>query len=1547
MKKKHLINVALVIVGLIGMLKAPPTPTAAQSSFDCATVTEIPQAECQALVALYNATTGDWWKNRTGWLQTATPCSWYGVTCDAGHVSQLVLRQNDLSGPIPPEIGDFSFLTTLDLCCNVEMEPGLAQIAPAPRQPSRNNESPGLRGAVPAEIGKLVNLTSLDLSVNPITSLPNEIGNLANLTTLRLQGNPLTSLPPGIGNLSNLTNLELHRTDLTSLPPEFGNLDNLTRLVLAANYKLTTLPATFGDLSALKDLNLSMNYLSSLPPEFGNLPNLTTLNMSFSYNLSSLPPEFGNLPNLTTLDMSFNYNLSSLPSEFGNLPGLTTLKLSYAPKLNSIPAGFGNLPQLTTLDLSNNALTTLPPEFGNLPNLIALDLTFNDLTTLPAGFGNLGSLTHLDLYKNKLTSLPPEFGNLASLKHLNLNTNSLTTLPQEFSHLAALAYLDLSFNDLTALPSEFGNLTHLITLSLGVNNLTTLPAGFSNLTSLTNLTLSANHLTDLPSDFGDIPNLTGLSLYNNGLTDLPEELYNLSTLKHLSLSNNALTSLPPEFGNLVNLTNLNLYNNALTALPPEFGKLTKLVYLDLSNEELDPYPNHNALTSLPPEFGNLASLAFLNLDGNRLTTLAPEFGKLTNLTNLGLEDNALTSLPPELGALPKLSWLDLSGNPLRGAIPDFIAQLTALTNFYFENTEWCVPLAGPVPAWLDNLGWPSTSGTACVPLATLNLDPAPEVNAHVASPFIAAAAPVTTYYPISFTWNAGSASPIQHITNYAVTDTAWLTWDAPGTYTVTVAAANVLGVVAATQAVIVHPISSTIVLPDAPAQLAYTDTQGLPTTLDLPAGSVTQTAHLLYRSQPATTPPAFWRPTGHSFVFDLYREGRALSQPLPAPATLTLKYSEADVAGIDRPADLQLMRQDSNGWQPAACGPVSRDLEQHVLSLPVCQLGQFALFAPATLTKLVEPTTIIANGSLLTYTLVFSNPDGGTLRLFDPISPTLAWQRFGGTPPAGIAFANGALSGTLTLSPAHPLTISFTVRAQLPETAFTGGQAAVANTAYFCPTDTACILHPSNTVASTVRGATRIFLPLVQVQLKGSEAIQACDDTGWCKYFANNELQKALDLANLSPTRAMTLTLQPGVYATDSYLTGIKQKDWMVDCLSISYGTSFLLKNRTAPTLIQGASGNPADVIILGGPTSWYANTPKANIAHALTLENDSGPVTLAHLTLLSHGGRSDRGLGGDALNVLNATGVLTHSIVAGNRTSANPLYQDWLHASTPMTLSLVQEGVYLYGPATNFDIVNSLIAGNFHTGVMAAENAQGRIIASLVRDNGWNDWDPSQNALKGHGITTLGGPYFAGCYLENSQLKVWNNLILHNNGNGVFLRGSLDTITTGVTHNTIARNANHGLWVDGLSLSNNGSLFIANNLVLTNTAAGVAFGDQLAGPVGSIQLYHNNSSHNLGANYSPPGYSGIVGITTRQNNIELSNPLLDAIYRPLPGSQLIGAGWAMSDDPNANPTPDISSYSYILYPQYVFQPATADLWCQLYDALGKVGAPAYPAPCP
>ena len=65
----------------------------------CDNVSEISQSECEALQALYDSTNGPNWSDNSGWLTTNTPCSWFGVTCASGSVTELNLSNNLIGTP--------------------------------------------------------------------------------------------------------------------------------------------------------------------------------------------------------------------------------------------------------------------------------------------------------------------------------------------------------------------------------------------------------------------------------------------------------------------------------------------------------------------------------------------------------------------------------------------------------------------------------------------------------------------------------------------------------------------------------------------------------------------------------------------------------------------------------------------------------------------------------------------------------------------------------------------------------------------------------------------------------------------------------------------------------------------------------------------------------------------------------------------------------------------------------------------------------------------------------------------------------------------------------------------------------------------------------------------------------------------------------------------------------------------------------------------------------------------------------------------------------
>ena len=237
----------------------------------------VPPSDREVLVALYNATNGAQWKDNTNWLSDEPLDQWHGVTTDAdGRVQTLDLSYNDLTGSIPPELGNLTNLKWLDLSYN------------------------DLTGSIPPELGNLTNLEGLDLGENQLSgSIPPELGNLTNLQGLRLGGNPLTgSIPVALGNLTNLEGLGLFENQLSgSIPPELGNLTNLQGLGLFENQLSGSIPPELGNLTNLEVLLLQENQLSgSIPPELGNLTNLGELYLTGNQLTGCIPAGLRDIP---------------------------------------------------------------------------------------------------------------------------------------------------------------------------------------------------------------------------------------------------------------------------------------------------------------------------------------------------------------------------------------------------------------------------------------------------------------------------------------------------------------------------------------------------------------------------------------------------------------------------------------------------------------------------------------------------------------------------------------------------------------------------------------------------------------------------------------------------------------------------------------------------------------------------------------------------------------------------------------------------------------------------------------------------------------------------------------------------------------------------------------------------------------------------------------------------------------------------------------------------------------------------------------------------
>jgi Leucine-rich repeat (LRR) protein len=267
-----------------------------------------------------------------------------------------------------------------------------------------------LSGPIPPEIGRCASLLVLNLSNNQLTSIPNEIANIWDQQSLRtslqqllLYGNALSGpIPAYFGKLFQLKVLDLSNNQLTGeIPPRLDSLKALESLVLFNNRLTGSIPTTLGNLPNLRNLDLFNNQLSGvIPASISGDSALFTLNLGNNRLTGGLPATLGNMKNLSTIVASNNLlNLPLPPSLFG-ATNLRALFLENNQITGSIPPQYEVLDNLEYFRISNNQLTgTVPFELSKCRRLAYLDVASNRFDSLPNISG--GFLRYLESSYNK------------------------------------------------------------------------------------------------------------------------------------------------------------------------------------------------------------------------------------------------------------------------------------------------------------------------------------------------------------------------------------------------------------------------------------------------------------------------------------------------------------------------------------------------------------------------------------------------------------------------------------------------------------------------------------------------------------------------------------------------------------------------------------------------------------------------------------------------------------------------------------------------------------------------------------------------------------------------------------------------------------------------------------------------------------------------------------------------------------------------------------------------------------------------------------------
>jgi hypothetical protein len=484
----------LVIVALLTALFPGPASLAAQSvpgpvipaAFDCSTVVGIPISECQALVALYEATHGPIWSNVTGWLGTDTPCNWYGVTCYGSNVGALSLAGNKLQGNLPPEIGNLFYLRFLLLSSNPLDGPLPLSLTNVPYMDTLHFDGttlcePGdagfqiwLQGVWAVKSTALACPLPGALAIGGPASAFVEAGHryTANISsgsimapityTWQITGQPEivhASRPEVIDSVEVTWTLPGPQT-ITVRAEGPARTITTSRNVTATSGCPTVTGIPPSECRALVALyratnGRAWNYTSrwletSAPCGWYGIQcsggQVTLLGLYYNNLTGTIPPQLADLTGLQRLDFYHNNLSGSIPSALGSLATLQTLYVSFNQLTGPIPAEFGNMTSLQLLGAWNNRLSgSIPPELGRLRNLAELRLYNNKLTGgIPVELANIASLQSIELSNNQLTgTVPYQLSNLPKLAGLSVGNNPLAgPLPQSLTnlHLTAFAF---------------------------------------------------------------------------------------------------------------------------------------------------------------------------------------------------------------------------------------------------------------------------------------------------------------------------------------------------------------------------------------------------------------------------------------------------------------------------------------------------------------------------------------------------------------------------------------------------------------------------------------------------------------------------------------------------------------------------------------------------------------------------------------------------------------------------------------------------------------------------------------------------------------------------------------------------------------------------------------------------------------------------------------------------------------------------------------------------------------------------------------------------
>ncbi|KAL1111089.1 hypothetical protein V6Z11_D02G033700 [Gossypium hirsutum] len=686
------------------------------------------------------------------------------------YMTGIDLSCNNLTGHIPPELGNLSEIHSLNLSHNK------------------------LTGVIPSSFAKLHQIESLDLSYNNLSGeIPNQLVELNSLEVFSVAYNNLSGSIPEKAQFGTFI-----ENSYEGNPFLCGAILNKSCSKIDSPSTILTVSEDKGEDGLIGDFCVSflVSYVVVLLTIFVVL----YINPYWQRAWFSLVGKcittcsYLNMT-LATQELNVSSNVEEIYLDYSTLNTNILQGIGVFNSLKTLPLydcgliGWCDLRNLEVLDVSGNALEGMLPHcFSNLTSLRELHISANrfQIPLSFAPFANLSNLKVLSGDENKMVMEPSFYTSVPKFQLTSISLSKCITsqqlnleLPTFLYYQYDLRYVDLSHNNFSGTVPTWllENNTKLEVLILMGNSFTG-PLSFSSalISNVSSIDISENKLqgqipTSICSTFphlwrlflsknafeGNIPlclsvmkDLSFLDLSNNQLYGkVPEELIAKGSLTILRLSNNKLSgNVVPVVLNSNGVQNLYLDGNNFSGEMTNVDLSTfefpnSIREIDLSNNKLHgklprwignasflerlALSNSGFEGSIPMEFCKLNRLEFLDLSQNHLSRSIPSCFNPPNIEHVHLHGNRLGG-PLSLAFYnsSSLVTLDLRGNNLTGNIPKWIDTFSSLSVLLLKDNHFHgkVPIqlcklhslsiidlsqnmfSGPIPSCLGNLSLP-------------------------------------------------------------------------------------------------------------------------------------------------------------------------------------------------------------------------------------------------------------------------------------------------------------------------------------------------------------------------------------------------------------------------------------------------------------------------------------------------------------------------------------------------------------------------------------------------------------------------------------------------------------------------------------------------------------------------------------------------------------------------------------------------------------------------------------------------------------------------